>query len=248
MDVWLNNHFPWKDFESSNWNYHKELVVWSSRILYFWVLAYFLGSYASFREGTLNNNNKKPKHSLSFNPKVARCFFIYFFFTANFHLQKNTMCLLSKKTRGKHVDGKEAWNNLTTSDLRCLCADLYSIRCWECTCHLDVFYFCWLATVDVWNPARKPPGMSVWNPINNGKNYQPQLVQDFSHQQYSEFFLVFFKKTHSPLWTLHLSLDKNATNWSAIHLHFHLGKMNMNCMHFLTIQYNILVQQNDFSI
>ena len=23
----------------------------------------------------------------------------------------------------------------------------------------------------------------VWNPINNGKNYQPQLVQDFSHQQ-----------------------------------------------------------------
>ena len=24
----------------------------------------------------------------------------------------------------------------------------------------------------------------VWNPINNGKNYQPQLVQDFSHQQY----------------------------------------------------------------
>ena len=25
--------------------------------------------------------------------------------------------------------------------------------------------------------------MDVWNPINNGKNYQPQLVQDFSHQQ-----------------------------------------------------------------
>ncbi len=24
----------------------------------------------------------------------------------------------------------------------------------------------------------------VWNPKNNGKNYQPQLVQDFSHQQY----------------------------------------------------------------
>ena len=23
-----------------------------------------------------------------------------------------------------------------------------------------------------------------WNPINNGINYQPQLVQDFSHQQY----------------------------------------------------------------
>ena len=31
MAVWLNNHFPCKDFESSNWNNHKELVVWSSR-------------------------------------------------------------------------------------------------------------------------------------------------------------------------------------------------------------------------
>ncbi len=31
MDVWSNNHFQCKDFESSNWNNHKELVVWSSR-------------------------------------------------------------------------------------------------------------------------------------------------------------------------------------------------------------------------
>ncbi len=30
----------------------------------------------------------------------------------------------------------------------------------------------------------------VWNPINNGKNYQPQLVQDFSHQQYLQHFNV----------------------------------------------------------
>ena len=29
-------------------------------------------------------------------------------------------------------------------------------------------------TVHGWNPARKPP---VWNPINNGINYQPQLVK-----------------------------------------------------------------------
>ena len=27
----------------------------------------------------------------------------------------------------------------------------------------------------------------VWNPLQNGKNYQPQLVQDFSHQQYVNF-------------------------------------------------------------
>ena len=33
MDVWLNNHFPCKDVESSNWNNHKELVVWSSRVI-----------------------------------------------------------------------------------------------------------------------------------------------------------------------------------------------------------------------
>ena len=31
MDVWLKDHFPCKDVESSNWNNHKELVVWSSR-------------------------------------------------------------------------------------------------------------------------------------------------------------------------------------------------------------------------
>ena len=31
MDVWWNKPFPCKDFESSNWNNHKELVVWSSR-------------------------------------------------------------------------------------------------------------------------------------------------------------------------------------------------------------------------
>ena len=35
MDVWLNNHFPCKDVESSNWNNHKELVVWSSRYIIF---------------------------------------------------------------------------------------------------------------------------------------------------------------------------------------------------------------------
>ncbi len=30
--------------------------------------------------------------------------------------------------------------------------------------------------------------LDVWNPINNRKNYQPQLVQDFSHQQYGSWF------------------------------------------------------------
>ncbi len=37
-------------------------------------------------------------------------------------------------------------------------------------------------TVDGWNPKANHLGW-CWNPINNGKNYLPQLVQDFSHQQ-----------------------------------------------------------------
>ena len=31
VDVWWNNHFLWNDLESSSWNNHKKLVVWSSR-------------------------------------------------------------------------------------------------------------------------------------------------------------------------------------------------------------------------
>ena len=31
MDVWWNNHFLCNDLESSSWNNHKKLVVWSSR-------------------------------------------------------------------------------------------------------------------------------------------------------------------------------------------------------------------------
>ena len=33
MDVWWNNHFPWKDFEASNWNSQKELVVLEFQVL-----------------------------------------------------------------------------------------------------------------------------------------------------------------------------------------------------------------------
>ena len=36
-------------------------------------------------------------------------------------------------------------------------------------------YCWWLKSCTTWD---------VWNPMNNGKNYQPQLVQDFFHQQY----------------------------------------------------------------
>ena len=31
----------------------------------------------------------------------------------------------------------------------------------------------------------------VWNPIDTGINYQPQLVQDFFHQQYYSFWCQF---------------------------------------------------------
>ncbi len=41
----------------------------------------------------------------------------------------------------------------------------------------------------------------VWNPINNGINYQPQLVQDFSHQQYEAL-----KVDHTVGFLLHLSV------------------------------------------
>ena len=36
----------------------------------------------------------------------------------------------------------------------------------------------------------QPPGMVRINPVNNGKNYQPQLMQNFFHQQYVEMGLV----------------------------------------------------------
>ena len=40
---------------------------------------------------------------------------------------------------------------------------------------LQIWTYCWwLKSCTTWD---------VWNLINNGKNYQPQLVQDFSHQQ-----------------------------------------------------------------
>ena len=34
-----------------------------------------------------------------------------------------------------------------------------------------------LLTEEIWNT------WDVWNPIDSGKNYQPQLVQDFFHKQ-----------------------------------------------------------------
>ena len=46
-----------------------------------------------------------------------------------------------------------------------------------------------------WNssafPARKPPGMFSKPPVNDGINYQPQLVPDFFHQQYGLYTLGF---------------------------------------------------------
>ena len=33
MDVWWNNHFLCNDLESSSWNNHKKVVVWSSRLV-----------------------------------------------------------------------------------------------------------------------------------------------------------------------------------------------------------------------
>ena len=37
----------------------------------------------------------------------------------------------------------------------------------------------------------QPPVGCFWNPANNGINYQPQLVQDFSHQQYCMYVNVY---------------------------------------------------------
>ena len=56
--------------------------------------------------------------------------------------------------------------------------------CWRCAGTLGGLKI--VGTVDGWNPA--PPGMYKTLIINNGINYQPQLLQDFSHQQYHESF------------------------------------------------------------
>ena len=53
----------------------------------------------------------------------------------------------------------------------------------------------WCHTVDGRNP-KQPPG-TVLKPCNNGINYQPQLVQDFFHQQYNSL--------RGPLWVTHRS-------------------------------------------
>ena len=42
-------------------------------------------------------------------------------------------------------------------------------------------------TVDGINP-RQPPGMVLKPVVHDGINYQPQLVQDFFHQQYVNDF------------------------------------------------------------
>ena len=47
---------------------------------------------------------------------------------------------------------------------------------------VDQSWYCWwLKSCTTWD---------VWNLINNGINYQPQLVQDFSHQQYESLVVV----------------------------------------------------------
>ena len=44
-----------------------------------------------------------------------------------------------------------------------------------------------LLMAEIW---RSPPGMVYKKLVNNGTNYQPQLVQDFSHQQYHPWFQI----------------------------------------------------------
>ena len=54
--------------------------------------------------------------------------------------------------------------------------------------------------------------LDVWKPINNGISYQPQLVQDFSHQQYLSYLDVFW-------WIFFLGKTK---------LTYHICKMGPN--------------------
>ena len=56
MDDWLNNNFQCKDLESSNWNNHKELVVWSSRL---WL--HIMWSFA-FHILHMNQNSLQPSY------------------------------------------------------------------------------------------------------------------------------------------------------------------------------------------
>ena len=61
MDVWWNNHFLCRDLESSNWNNHKKLVVWSSRCVPFVVQTYNI--IAGFR-GSWNRIPIQRMHNL----------------------------------------------------------------------------------------------------------------------------------------------------------------------------------------
>ena len=64
------------------------------------------------------------------------------------------------------------------------------------------FFLCWkmkfpvvLPTLDGSEIQRSPPGMCMEPCTNNGINYQPQLVQDFFHQQYVQGPCWFQEKT-----------------------------------------------------
>ena len=55
---------------------------------------------------------------------------------------------------------------------------------WELLAYNEKFSHLKLRMILLMAEIQQPPGMVLKPVLNNGINYQPQLVQDFSHQQY----------------------------------------------------------------
>ena len=78
-----------------------------------------------------------------------------------------------------------------------ICACLHAIdnyqAVWESFNWTRVTVHPWILPVHPWAMLEEIPFPTTWDvkdPVNNGINYQPQLVQELSHQQYQPFLRV----------------------------------------------------------
>ena len=68
MDVWWNNHFLCKDWESTNWNNHFLMVVWGSRYIYIQVTLHPANDWCNFGKrssGPTKHHKRSPTNSNS---------------------------------------------------------------------------------------------------------------------------------------------------------------------------------------
>ncbi len=121
---------------------------------------------------------------------LSRCWYIVFMFVASCVLMNNVLFQASLgdeffhrwMARFRETKSRDEWLKNLVNWMGAWPVMILDIKHGGCT-------------VDGWNPIPNHLGW-CWNPINNGINYQPQLVQDFSHQQYEEFFQTTYAKEH----------------------------------------------------